>query len=328
MATRNAVTIERVSDTSDTEFVLRFDGRPNDISAQTLLESLHGITLLVQEANREMGTGEPLDVRVRAPRPGSFLIHLVLDPGVAAAAASLFTLHNLEVAKTLVDVLVASIDIRRFLKGEKPQSVTQHGSTVTIENSNGNTIIQDNRVYNFIVNNVAANSGLDRAFAALQADSSISGFEVLDRDEKKLTSVPREEFDDMSSAGSLLGGDKRGLIVRTRLSIVKLSFEPKLKWEFVYNGIKIAALIDDPGFYARVDARRESFAKGDVLDVDVRIQQEYDEKTRAFMNRGYVVTVVHDHIAIDEQRRLVTQDTPPLKMLQARKKKKPKQLKE
>src|SRR5688572_714162 len=94
----------------DTEFVLKFAGRPDDISARTFLDALNGVASVIQEANRELGTGDPLDVRIRAPRPGSFLVNLLLDPVTASTIAALFTAHNLEIAKNLIDVVVAAID--------------------------------------------------------------------------------------------------------------------------------------------------------------------------------------------------------------------------
>lgn len=116
----------------------------------------------------------------------------------------------------------------------------------------------------------------------------------------------------MSSGTVLYETTRRALVVKTALSIIKLSFEPKLKWEFVYNGIKISALIDDSLFYAEIDARREGFKKGDVLEVDLRIQQEYDEPTRAFLNRSYTVVQVRRHVMQTAQKALVTAETPSL----------------
>lgn len=85
------------------------------------------------------------------------------------------------------------------------------------------------------------------------------------------------------------------------LTIVKVSFVRTLKWEFLLDGNRIGATINDRSFLDAIDNREKAFSKGDLLDVDLRIRQELDPDLGLFENRGYEVMAVHDHIQVPIQ---------------------------
>jgi hypothetical protein len=72
-----------------------------------------------------------------------------------------------------------------------------------------------------------------------------------------------------------LSDDERISTIAAKLNIVKVSFDHKLKWEFIFKGNKISAKSDDPVFQERID-KGESYAKGDVLEVELAIKQKYE----------------------------------------------------
>ncbi|MGI6514845.1 MAG: hypothetical protein ACOX3D_10905 [Syntrophomonadales bacterium] len=76
------------------------------------------------------------------------------------------------------------------------------------------------------------------------------------------------------------------------LSVLKLVFKRNRKWEFIYNGMKISAYIDDDGFWARVD-RGESFRKGDIIKADLEITRVFDEEVNTHVNMRYKVIKVY-----------------------------------
>ncbi len=69
---------------NQTEFKLKFGGKLNEVDASTLGYSLLNITNLVQEVNQELATGQKIEIKVKAHAPGSFLVHLALDPSYVA----------------------------------------------------------------------------------------------------------------------------------------------------------------------------------------------------------------------------------------------------
>jgi len=285
----------------DTEFVLKFSGKPNQVDAGTLLESLAGITSILHESNRELGTGERLKINVKAPKPGSFLVHLVLDPATAAAIADLFASHKELAVGGLITVLADSIAIWQFLRGKPPKSIKKiDGGSVVIENSGGETRIEDQRITNFVINNSNVAFHLGRTFSAVNADPNVTELSLLDKNRKtELVSVPREEFQELSVT-TVTSPERRDITVRSKVRIVKPSFDKSLKWEIVYGGNRVSVVIADETFLGAVDHRKR-FAKGDVLDVDLQVRQEFDPSLGAYLNKSYRVINVYEHLEIPDQ---------------------------
>jgi hypothetical protein len=294
MAISTAKKQRRPSTTEEeqSEFILKFDGRPNAISASTFLESLSGITSVLQEANRQLGNGDQLDIKIKAPEPGSFLVHLIIDPATTAQVANLFAIGG-----GALGALVSSIKIWKFLRGKQPKRIEPtEGNKVTIENDLGKVIIEDQKIANFVINNSTVTFNLSRTFGALDGDANVTGLELLDRDQKKkLVTVPRDDFPSLAVAPPPTQDEKRDITVRTRVTIIKPSFDAKLRWEIVYSGNRIGATVSDPVFNATVD-HGAAFRKGDALDVSLRIRQEYDSALKAFLNKSYDIATVHAHI--------------------------------
>jgi hypothetical protein len=285
----------------DREFILKFAGQPDEISAATFLESLSGITSVAQEANIRLGNGQPLDIKIRAPRPGSFLVNLILDPQTADHVANLFG-----IAGGLVGALAATIKLWRFLRGAPPASIEKKSDdTVQIENAAGKVIIEDQKIANFVFNNSTVTFNLARTFGALEGDPKVTGLEVLDREqEQQLVIVPRADFAALAVAPTPTHvEEKRDILVRTPVTIIKPSFDQKLRWEIVYNGIRIGAVVTDKRFYDSIDTGA-LFGKGDTLDVSLRARQEYDPTLKTHLTKSYEIVTVHAHIRAASQSAL------------------------
>ena len=82
--------------------------------------------------------------------------------------------------------------------------------------------------------------------------------------------------------------------------IVRLSFEDNLKWDFYYKGNKISAKIPDSNFYELID-KKEAFAKGDTLEVDLQIIQKFDESVNTLINKSYQINKIIRHLSRNEQ---------------------------
>jgi hypothetical protein len=82
-----------------------------------------------------------------------------------------------------------------------------------------------------------------------------------------------------------------------------VSFEENLKWDFYYRGIKISTKIADPSFYELID-KGEAFAKGDVLEVELQINQKFDESVNTFVTNSYQVNKIVRHLSRNEQQKI------------------------
>ena len=54
----------------------------------------------------------------------------------------------------------------------------------------------------------------------------------------------------------------------------------------IMYGINISAKIADPSFYELID-KGEAFAKGDILEVELQINQKFDESVNTFVTKSY-----------------------------------------
>src|ERR1019366_10713385 len=88
------------------DFALRFTGEENEIDVQTLVGSLLSITELVEETAAEIVPGAPVTLRVRATKPGSFVVDLSITPAQAVMMAQrLFTSDAFTATKGIVTVV-------------------------------------------------------------------------------------------------------------------------------------------------------------------------------------------------------------------------------
>lgn len=97
--------------------------------------------------------------------------------------------------------------------------------------------------------------------------------------------------------------DERQSTQAAILNIVRLSFEDNLKWDFYYKGNMISAKIADPNFYELID-KGEAFEKGDTLEVDLQINQKFDESVNTFINKSCQVNKIIRHLSRNEQQKI------------------------
>lgn len=287
------------------EFKLKFDGELNEVDAATLGNSLLNVTAIIEEVNQELKTGSKLDIRVKAHERGSFIVHLALEPArIVDAVAPFITAENIGLLKTAASAIISTVtglfQLRKVLKNEPPKEVIPQGENVQVITGHGNTLTIDKSTYNIYVGNSKVNEKLSNTFKTLDNDASVEGFEIVDQKEQPLFEVRREEFKLLKAGGGFIKPLKRTLSKQAKLHIKRLTFDKDLIWDFLYAGNKISAYVADDNFYGRIDAG-ESFAKGDVLDVELEIEQELDSSINAYENKSYKVTKVVEHIPRHKQ---------------------------
>lgn len=285
-------------------FSLTFEGEPQEIDARTLLGSLNAIDGLIQELSAQDPLPDEFKLKVRANRPGSFIVDLVLSPDAIEAARWLFSAENIAYAGGVISGLVGLFNLRKLLKKEPPGRIKQEGKSVLVSNSEGATIVVDNRTVNLYANNQTVSKLLDQNFSTLTADPNIERFSVADSTGAMTFEASRTDFTDMVAGDIVSDDEDRTIIERVMLNIVKPSFEKHLKWKFVYRGARIGAAMGDEKFIHRIEQRRESFAQGDLLEVELEIHQEYDHGLMTYLNKYYRVSKVYNHISAGKQSNL------------------------
>ncbi len=286
---------------ANNNFKLKFDGQQHQIDANVLISSLIHTTTIIQEANKYLDSGKKIEIKVKALEKGSFLINIELLETSLDALKNIFTRENVFVAEAVIGILAGLITIKKFLKGKKPKSVDKQENKTKIVNQNGDVITIESVTFNIYETNSVVNDALSQNFEVLDNDPAITGFELTDKDEKPIVRVDKEDFPSLFVKSEDILEDERILKEAATLNIVRLSFEESLKWEFYYRGNRIAAKIKDPDFQERID-KGEHFAKGDILEVELQINQKWDTAVNTFINKSYQVNKIVRHVLRSEQQ--------------------------
>lgn len=284
---------------------IKFGGKTNQIDAKTFLNSLTSFVSIVEEINHEYVTEKKVDVKINAIEKGSFIINLELLGTAYEAAAPLLQKDTILVISQIVATVVGLYELRKFLKGRKPNDKIDQNDQVQLTNQNGEQKNVNSIVYNFYSSNLSVKEALNNTFESLNSDSSVDDFEIIDDEETTVFQVKKDLFPELTDQDidEDLLPDQQSIRVRTSISLFKIVFDKKYVWEFIYKGNKISAKIEDDNFFKKIDSG-EKFAKGDVIEVELEILQEYDESVNTFVNKKYSINKVYDHIPRSEQQNL------------------------
>jgi hypothetical protein len=284
-------------------FKIKFDGQAHQVDAQVLISSLIHTTTIIQELNKYLDSGKKIEIKVKALEKGSFLIHLELLETTFDALKNIFTKENIIVVSSIIGGLVGLIQIKKHLKGKPPKEIKNEDSRAIIVNGDNNQISIDSNIYQIYENNTVINDALSQNFDTIDQDPAISAFEITDKKEKPYVRVERSDFKDLSQKTEIIDENKKIIIENTRLYIVRLSFEEGLKWDFYYRGNKISAKIADPNFQELID-NGESFAKGDVLEVELQINQIFEKSVNTYINKSYQINRIIQYHNRDKEQKI------------------------
>lgn len=115
--------------------------------------------------------------------------------------------------------------------------------------------------------------------------------------------MEKSDFKDLTLKSEQIDENRKHIIEMTRLNIVRGSFEENLKWDFYYRGNKISAKINDPTFYQLID-KGGAFAKGEVLEVELQINQIFEESVNTFINKSYQINLINNHYKRNQQKKI------------------------
>lgn len=283
---------------------IRFDGDTHQIDANTLINSLLHFTNITQEVNRELATDRKIEIKVNALKEGSFLVHIILQSSLIDAIGNLFTKENLEIAGNIVAVVGGLYGTAKFLKGEEPKVLESNDHSVKIQNTKGDVTYIDNRVFNIYQNNKSVRESISQEFETLYNDQNVTGFEILDKNDTPIVQIPKDDFQAISNIEeNRVLPDERIVSKVGTLSIYSLSFDNNAKWSFYYEGNKFSAKINDDEFARLIDSG-EKFAKGDTLDAEFDIRQEFNAAANTYINKSYKITRILKHNPRTEQGKI------------------------
>ncbi len=286
-----------------TEQVIRmkFDGQLHQVDSNTFISSLIGLSEVIKQVNSEINPGTAVNIKINALEKGSFIAEIAT---IVMPALSMLP-QIVSTADGTLGIVKGIYELRKFLKGEKPQSTVNFEGGVKIQDTKGNVYVTNQATFNIYNSNPTIHKAITGQFSALQEDPSVEGFHLLDKDNKEVFSAEKSEFNDLAVLKDSISEDKKIEQVVAELTISKLIFENSQtrKWEFYYKGNRISANMIDNDFFKRIDAG-EQFAKGDRLRVELTIQKILDHSVNVYVIELYTVTKILEHVRRPEESSL------------------------
>lgn len=281
-------------------FKIHYGGQTNQIDANTYINSLLHFTTIVEETNRELSPESKVQVNITAHKEGSFISDIiVLAQTTLEPVINNPVVQTTGYVKTLIETVGGIYNLAKFLGGKKPKSITTTDNSVIIERNDGNITYIDQRVYNYYSHNKAIRNSLSQEFETLADDANVTSFDLLDKNDKPIVEIERKDFGAIANdeGVEITKNERINVDSKAVLSIVTLSFEANKQWEFYYYGNKIKAKLHDDTFTELIN-KGERFAKGDKLEAELSIKQEYDDSVGEFINTKspYTITRIIKHI--------------------------------
>lgn len=279
-----------------TDFKIKFDGEQHQLDATVLINSLIHTRTLIEEINRSLAPSQRVKINVRPPEKGSFLIQIELIEiaELVGELTQLITRQNIETTSYIVLSLVGLFELKKHLFGASAKSVDKTGERVKVENVKGDVFYIENPVFNLYEKNSQVQDALTQHFENLVNEPSVTAFEIQDDKGKDLFKAERNDFDALSHRGEPDKKGERIKVERAILNVARAAFENRLTWDVYHRGHKIKVKIEDADFLKQID-QGEAFAKGDVLEADLRIGQVWDDSIATYINKSYTLTHVHSH---------------------------------
>ena len=290
------------------DFNIRFVGDQNQIDANTFVNYLLHFNTIIQQVNNELAPERRISVKIKALEKGSFLVHIELQ-SILEQVVAIFNEKNVSYLANIFSVYTGLIALKQLLVKSNSVTIEKSGDkkedTVTINGPSGETVTITNLTYNIYNSNMAVSQALTKQFETLEQDENIEKVEVRDSKNNTIVEVKRDSFDELAIPAVFIDDASQQKEIRNHaiLSIIKFSFDPRLKSDFYYHGTKITGYIKDKDFYDNVDSG-ESFSKGDALEVTLQINKAFDKSVNTDVIKGYEILKVIRHIPRNDPNQL------------------------
>lgn len=279
----------------DSDFVIYFGGQPREVDTYTFANALVAISDAMRAVNTHVNPGYAIELRLEAVEDGSFQAKVRGNAKSIKDALKFAGLH-----------VVLPIFVSWFYAhviDPDDVDVTVKPDEVIIQKGH-DRIIVPRAAYNEarrLPRDGKVAGSLAKAIEAVEGDPNVTSLGILrdfkKKDEPAAMLIKREDFARVKAIAERQEGRTRTIPQDAIINIVKAVFgKSDRKWEFVWNGVKISALIKDPIFLADLKQRRYIIGTGDALDVVLSIDQVWDEESSVWLNTDYSVSHVKRHI--------------------------------
>lgn len=283
-------------------FVIHFGSEFQRINAYTLATSLVSIADAAKEANSHVNPGYEVEVVVEALGPGSFKAKIKT---IYHGVGNLFSKQDL---KSIALSIIAAYIYQQALAPDSDINVKVDEKYVIIQQADKEIIIPKtvHEALKHVEKSEKFKTSLGRAFEAAKKDKKVTsiGISTDFEDEKPPIEIPRDMFQRILTPEEA-ESPTRQIEEYANLRILRAILDrSKRRWEFVWQGVKIAAPVLCNRFYDDFFEHKITIAPGDLLKVKMKIYQVRLADVGVYTNEKYEVVEVLEHIPKPKQMRI------------------------
>jgi hypothetical protein len=279
----------------DSDFVIYFGGRPKEVDTYTFANALVAISDAMRAINTHVNPGYAIELRLEAVAEGSFQAKVKGRP-ITLKDALKFAGINI-----LLPIFTAWF--YTHVVDPDDVEITVNTDEVIIEKGHDKIIVPQS-AYNEarrLPRDGKIAGSVAKAIDAVESDPGVTSLGIMrdfkQKNEPPAVLIPREDFTRVRAIAERQEGRTRTVPQDAVVTIIKAIYgKSDRKWEFVWNGVKISALIKDPIFLADLKMRKYLIGTGDALDVVLSIEQVWDDEANVWLNADYTVSHVRKHI--------------------------------
>lgn len=277
---------------------LELQGQTHSIDANTLVNMLVHYQAIVVEANKQLSGGaREVTLKVNALKQGSFIIDVSVVQNIVS---QLFSSDTVSYVADLCGAIGGVYALYHKFKGKPVKSEKEKEEAVSLKI--GDDININANIIN-IYNQPPVRQAVSKSMETANEDPSVEGFTIKGDKGDTCAKFERKDFkdyiyDEFDTEDDI--PNERVIDEETTLVIVGLNFEPGARWQFMYNGFKIAMNVKDDALMQKIN-EGERFGKGDAIKVKLRRIQRYNKNYRTYENRSYRIMEFYEHIIPQKQ---------------------------
>jgi hypothetical protein len=268
----------------DAVMSLQYEGPAVDagtMDVRTLAPALIAAADAMREAHALLEIPGPAPrVEIRATRPGSFIVDLLIAEGAEnlyQQAIAIFTSPAVTAdagLMSLITTVIGSVGIVKRVRNHKINRIEQNPSNATVIILEDGTRIEVPTAGTLrLVVDADFRRSLHSMVEPLAGEKGVNRLTLNDGDQSETVSdgdLPA--FDVPPALEEDLGETQTTVVLRP----VSVAFTEGNKWRFSDGDATFFAAIEDPAFLAAVNLGTERFAKNDMLRVELRSRQTRD----------------------------------------------------
>lgn len=301
---------------TNTFFHVVYDGPAldnNEMDVRDLSPALFALGEAIEGANRVLNQGRAnVSVKVKGSfKTGCFGIDLAIAQGVAQSIVNFMNSDGVVAGANILAYLGFAgvtaagttkgvIQVLRWLKARKMESVTIQGNVAVILAEDGDSIEVEKNVVS-LLQDYGVRKGLEGAIQAPLQREGIASVafsagegsieaETISSEDAECFIVPELEDEELPDSS-----------YEAMLRLVSISFQEKNKWRVSDGSNTFYAEVTDADFLGRIDRNEVSFSKDDKIKAVVRVKQIMKGDS---IKADYFIDQVIEHISAARQLKL------------------------